>query len=196
MDKIVVSGQLSGIGKSSFIEKIIPGLCGEITVVKTSINESVEETVISIEEDEDKAPNKDTGRYLKAGANKAVYVKSDIKKLNKSIDDLDNLVNDSDYLIYESNSILNFIQPDLLIYLRDNDMEKKLSAKMAEKRADLIIDKAKKGFKIEDIIFNQDKISCYKAHLVAEVLGESVGKIGRLIDSQRIKVKGCQLGLF
>ncbi len=45
-----------------------------------------------------------------------------------------------DFLLLESNSILNYIEPDLVIFLKSKDKPEKDSAKPARLKADIIID--------------------------------------------------------
>ena len=46
-----------------------------------------------------------------------------------------------DYLLVESNSVLNYINADLVIFLKNYAREEKESSKLARQKADLIIDK-------------------------------------------------------
>jgi hypothetical protein len=40
------------------------------------------------------------------------------------------------------------------------------------------------------------KISCTDALKIAEMLNVSPGKVGKALNEQKIKIKGCQLGCF
>ncbi len=192
MDKIVVSGQASKVGKTTLVEEIIKNLCGDILTIKCAVSDEQINPIISIEEKINKNKNKDTGRYLKAGSNKAIFIKTKRENLKKSLDDIKNEIKDYDYLIYEGNNVLDFINADLIIFLKNKLLERKYSADKAESRSDIILDKSNE----KEIIFNIESISCYKAHLLADVLGFSVGKVGKLLNKAEVKIKGCQLGLF
>jgi len=194
LDKIIVSGQCSKIGKTKFIEETINNLCGEIFAFKVAVSKDKEDMIISVEEDIKNNEEKDTGRYLKAGANKAAYLKSNLNNLAKGIDKIEEDLDENyDYKIYEGNNIIDFINPTLVFFLKNNNLEKKYSAEKAARKADIIIDYSNDK---RDIIFNNESIICYKAHLLADILGVSVGRIGKLLNDADIKIKGCQLGLF
>jgi hypothetical protein len=75
-----------------------------------------------------------------------------------------------DFLLIESNSILNYIQPDLAIFLKSKDKPEKDSARLAKLKADIIIDEnfnynaaekiinEKTGMKsLTDVLFEQYK---------------------------------------
>lgn len=192
MDKIVISGQVSKVGKTTFIEKSISNLCGNILALKCAVSNEQIEPIISIEEEIGGNKNKDTGRYLKAGASKAIFIKARIEKLAKSLQKVKDKTKNFDYLIYEGNNVLDYVNVDLIIFLKNESLERKYSADKAEAKADIIIDKNNK----DKIIFNQENITCYKAHLLADILGVSVGRIGKLLNKAKVKIKGCQLGLF
>ncbi|MGM0410475.1 MAG: hypothetical protein ACQEQF_06885 [Bacillota bacterium] len=192
MDKIVVSGQASKVGKTTLVEEIIKNLCGDILAIKCAVSDEQINPIISIEEKINENEDKDTGRYLRAGANKAIFIKTKFEKLKKSLDDIKKEITDYDYLIYEGNNLLDFLNSDLVIFLKNELLERKYSADKAETRSDIILDKTNE----KEIIFNIESISCYKAHLLADVLGLSVGRIGKLLNNAEVKIKGCQLGLF
>ncbi len=192
MDKIVVSGQASKVGKTTFVEESITNLCGNILALKCAVSNEQIEPIISVEGEIIENINKDTGRYLEAGASKAIFIKSKLEKLGKSLKEVKEEIKDADYLIYEGNNVLDYVNVDLIIFLKNESLEKKYSADKAVAKADIIIDKNNK----DKIIFNQENITCYKAHLLADILGVSVGRIGKLLNKANVKIKGCQLGLF
>ncbi|MGM0438598.1 MAG: hypothetical protein ACQEQD_10055 [Bacillota bacterium] len=194
MDKIIVSGQCSKVGKTKFIEETINNLCGKIFALKAAVSEDKEDITISVEKDPKKNEEKDTGRYLKAGATKAVYLKSNLNNIAKGIDEIEeDIEKDYDYKIYEGNNVIDFINPTIVIFLKNDNLEKKYSADKASRKADIIIDYSNDE---KNIIFNKESIICYKAHLLADILGISVGKVGKLLNKADVKIKGCQLGLF
>ena len=189
-----MAGQASKVGKTSFVEKVVQNLCGEILAVKVAVSEGQKNPVVSIENNEQKNVQKDTGRFLKAGAKKAVYLKSNLENLGKTLDELESKINEKfDYVIYEGNNIINFINPIFIIYLKNDNLEKKYSADKASRKADIILDYSNKE---KNIIFKKESMICYKAHLLADILGLSVGEIGKLLNKSGIKIKECQLGLF
>lgn len=194
MDKIIISGQCSKVEKTKFIEETIHNLCGKIFALKAAVSKDKEELTISVEKDAKNNEEKDTGRYLKAGAAKAVYLKSNLTDLAKGIDKIEkDIEKDYDYKIYEGNNVIDFVNPTIVIFLKNDNLENKYSADKAFRKADIIIDYSNDK---RDIIFNKESMICYKAHLLADILGISVGRIGKLLNKADIKIKGCQLGLF
>jgi len=98
LDKIIVSGQCSKIGKTKFIEETINNLCGKIFALKAAVSEDKDDIIISVEEDLKNNEEKDTGRYLKAGVIKAAYLKSNLNNLAEGIDKIEeNIEKDYDY---------------------------------------------------------------------------------------------------
>ncbi|MFW5979989.1 MAG: molybdopterin-guanine dinucleotide biosynthesis protein MobB [Bacillota bacterium] len=199
MIKIVVSGQASDTGKTTFIEKSIKNLKGRVAAIKCSMGKENED--FFVRKEKNKSDDSDTARYLKAGAVESILISSNLDILADKIDEAENILEeDPEYLIYEGNSILKFVRPQLVIYLKMVGRETKPSGEFAEKKADIIINMSKKNNKVtyffDDIVFNGEKISCFKAHLIAEITGNSVGKVGRKISEQGVKIKNCQLGLF
>ena len=194
MDKIIVSGQCSKIGKTKFIEETINNLCGKIFALKAAVSDDKNDITISIEEDLKNNEKKDTGRYLKAGADKAAYLKSNLNDLAEGIDKIEkDNDEDYDYKIYEGNNVIDFINPTFVIFLKDDNLEKKYSADKASRKADIILDYSNDK---KNMIFKKESMICYKAHLLADILGISVREIGKLLNKSGIKIKECQLGLF
>jgi molybdopterin-guanine dinucleotide biosynthesis protein len=194
LDKIIISGQCSKVGKTKFIEETINNLCGKIFALKAAVSKDKEELTISVEKDAKNNEEKDTGRYLKAGAAKAAYLKSNLTDLAKGIDKIEkDIEKDYDYKIYEGNNVIDFVNPTIVIFLKNDNLENKYSADKAFRKADIIIDYSNDK---RDIIFNKESMICYKAHLLADIMGISVGRIGKLLNKADIKIKGCQLGLF
>jgi len=112
MHTIVISGAYSNIGKTTLANNIKHDL-GDASV-----------------------------EIIKIGHNKAKPSKSTrlFNSCDEALEYINNL-NNLDYLIIESNSILEFITPDLTIYLMNYAKPEKDSSLIAKKMADIIIDK-------------------------------------------------------
>lgn len=85
-----------------------------------------------------------------------------------------------DYLIIESNSVLNRITPDLCIFL-PGDKEEKESAECACKKADLI---------------RGEKITCSDAHNLSAALGVPTQVFGKMLNITGVKLTACDFGVF
>jgi len=190
--KILVSGKSKASGKTTLVEKIIKNLRGNIYVIKSSIHdkydkfELIDDKKIILEKDTD------TEIFSRAGADKVYYLKSNRANLKKGIEQEFNKIKGYDYLIVEGNSIIDFVGFNFVYYLDKKGGDKKKSAEKCKKKADVIIN-SDNDYEIE---FNQDVISCFKAHLLGHSLNIPLKKVGDMINEANIKVKNCQLGLF
>lgn len=110
----------------------------------------------------------------------------------------DTIPPDTEYLIIESGRIAKKIKPDCLIYMdlpedvpteddgRAHGLE---DPQRARKESTLwLLDTA-------DLVSGK-KVSCQKAWEIADRLAIQKILMGKILDFLKIKVKGCQLGLF
>ncbi|MBI4908628.1 MAG: hypothetical protein HY820_33725 [Acidobacteria bacterium] len=82
----------------------------------------------------------DTGRYLRAGARRAWWVRTAQGALGHAIPDLRGLLADAPNNIVESNSLLRFLQPDLYIVVLDYSIaDMKDSFRLYMDRADAFV---------------------------------------------------------
>lgn len=204
MEIIVISGKAKGVGKTSLASYIIGNLNCRVGVIKTSLEDDPEEILVTDRTEVIKANGTDTAMMDASGADKVVYLKSDYENLKKSLDQAKKLVGGLDYLIIEGNSVLDYINPALIIYLTKDGIEAKPSALKAESKADIILNyedyvrvmSEEKDIEKTDFHFTMDRISCYKSHLIGKVFGIKLPVLGKILDEKGIKVKHCQLGLF
>ena len=82
----------------------------------------------------------DTARLKEAGAKKVAWLKSTLGGLEKGLKKAFLKLKDSEGIIIEGTSVVRYINPDLVIYLRDGSRDLKPSAKEAQRKADIIID--------------------------------------------------------
>jgi hypothetical protein len=131
------------------------------------------------------------GRAVQDGLDNAVLVKMGTGKPKSDSDiplypreaELDAIKADfpeAPCLIIESNSVLDRIEPDLLIYL-PGDGEAKPSAAAAEERADLVYG---------------GKIACPKAKQLARNLDLTPAQFCRIMDAVDVRLKMCEFGVF
>lgn len=198
---IVVTGKVQAIGKSSLIMKIIENLKSGVGVIKTSLQVDFDESLVTDDIQVLMVPGTDTARFLASGAEKVVFLKSSYAQLAPALQSAKKIVGDREYLIIEGNSVLDYLDPDLVIYLDRPDVTAKPSALQAKRRADLIIDSEELYTALKDqeeipFRLQRDKISCVAAQLIAKTLGFSSGRFGKILDQQGIKLNHCQWGVF
>jgi molybdopterin-guanine dinucleotide biosynthesis protein len=191
---ILVSSKRKGLGKTTLIEKFIENLKGDIVVIKSSIHDKYDEFKLIEDNNIIKEDNTDTDIFDKAGAAKVYYLKSNKASLKEGVKKSLNKTKEKeyDYLIVEGNSIIEFINFNLVFYLDVEGGDKKDSAEMCKNRADIIINKEKE----QKIELNFDKISCFKAHVIGHSLGLPLKTVGKMLNDADVRVNDCQLGLF
>ena len=192
MLKILVSGKSKSSGKTTFIEKMIKNLKGNIYVIKSSIHDKYDKFTLIDDREVILQKDTDTEIFSRAGAEKVFYLKSNQDNLQKGIKKELNNIDGYDYLIVEGNSIIDYISFNLIYYMDKKGGDKKKSAEKCKMRSDIIID-SDNDYAIE---FNQDVISCLKAHILGHSLDIPLNQVGDMIDEANIKVENCQLGLF
>src|SRR5579871_5926794 len=94
----------------------------------------------AITEERDASGKTDSSRFLVAGAKHSFWLRTAQGQLDKAIPALQRRLHDAENAILESNSILNFIQPDIYISVLDPANEDfKNSAQQYLARADAVI---------------------------------------------------------
>ncbi len=82
----------------------------------------------------------DSGRYLAAGAARAYWLRTAAGGLRRALPALRRVLRARDHAIVESNSILDFIDPDLYLVVADPSMaDAKASARRHRASADLVV---------------------------------------------------------
>ncbi len=132
---IVVGGHTRNIGKTSVVAGLIAAIPeARWTAVKitqfghgvcSSDGEPCECAVVdpehpfAITEETDPAGRTDTGRFLAAGAERSYWVRTAAGQLGHALPDLRRILDTSQHVIAESNSILQFFKPDLYFAVMD-----------------------------------------------------------------------------
>ena len=151
---IVVGGHSRNVGKTSVVAGLIAALSDyHWTALKItqyghgicSANGKVCQCATSdhtwaISEETNRAGKSDTSRFLHAGANRVWWVRTRQSQLARALPAIRKAIAGSRNVILESNSILQFLQPDLYLTVLDPSTEdfKKTAAQFLE-RADAII---------------------------------------------------------
>lgn len=201
MEMIGVSASSSKAGKTTLISLMLKDSCPKTAVIKTSTNNELEQYKVI---NDPKVINKsgtDTARVVEHGADKVILLESPAAELPSAYQLARNLLDDDiERLFIEGNTIINFLNPDLLIYLENKEKPEKESAKMVKNRANIKINTNTllSAGKLGNIPFTiqPEKITCNQAFLLADLLKMSAGEIGKTIREQDVEIVKCQLGIF
>ncbi len=130
---VVVGGHTRNIGKTSLVAGLIAATPERRwTAVKItqyghgvcSINGrtcgcAVNEHTWSINEETDAAGKGDTCRFLRAGARRSIWVRTKQGRLAEAVPALQLAISHAHDIIFESNSLMRFIQPDVYLSVLD-----------------------------------------------------------------------------
>jgi molybdopterin-guanine dinucleotide biosynthesis protein len=154
MSLIVVGGHSRNVGKTSVVAGLIAALREfEWTAAKItqyghgicSANGKVchcatSEHSWAISEERDLSGDSDTSRFLVAGASRVLWVRTEQWRLEQAMPTLRSKIRDSRNVIFESNSVLQFVRPDLYLTVLDPaTVDFKNSAREFLDRADAVI---------------------------------------------------------
>lgn len=201
MEMIGVSASANKAGKTTLISLMLEDSCPKTAVIKTSVNNELDQYKVI---NDPKIINKegtDTARVVEHGADKVILLESPAAELPSAYQLAKNLLDDDiERLFIEGNTIINFLNPDLLFYLEKKDEKEKESAKMVKNRANIKINTNAllSAGKLEDLPFKiqPEKMTCYQAHLLADLLKKSVSEIGKIVKEQDVEIVKCKLGIF
>ncbi len=140
---IVVGGHSRKIGKSSVVEGLIRALSEfQWTAIKISTHRhGAAEGGAPFQLVEETAPGSgDSGRYLLAGAVRAYWLRTGAAGLEPAVPPLRKILAESGDAIIESNTVLHFVRPDLVLFVADPAVEdwKKSAAELWD-RADAVV---------------------------------------------------------
>jgi len=150
--KILVVGATSrNLGKTTLLCKIITRFCANpITAIKIKTlrdndegfhgRNSVMEGPYIVRKEQVSGGMADTDRLFKAGARKVLYIKSKVQALPEAFSQAMQLVPDDHFLVIESNSLVECIDPGIYILIKGKDPSLyKPSSITTEDSADLVI---------------------------------------------------------
>ena len=139
---LVVGGHSRKIGKSSVVSGLIAALPGaRWTAIKITHHRHGASAGRPCEIREDtSAAGGDTGRYLGAGAGRAFLISTGEGRLAEALPELSKLLAAGGNAIIESNGIVEFVRPDLLLFVMDlSAREFKDSSRRCAELADAFI---------------------------------------------------------
>ena len=142
MAVVVVGGQARKVGKTSVIAGLIAALPERrwtaIKITDHAHGEPVEPGAVY--EEHARESGTDSSRYLAAGAARAFLVRVPEGGLEAAMPRLCELLDGAENVIVESNSVLEFMQPDLALFVLEPAIaEFKKSALKAIERADALV---------------------------------------------------------
>ena len=154
MPTIVVGGHTRNIGKTSVVAGLITVLPGRhwtaIKITQFGHNvcsangepcdcETADHT-IAISEERSRTSGTDSARYLAAGAQRSLWVRTRQGQLAEAMPRLRALIAETESVIIESNSVLRFLRPDIFITVLDPSIaDFKPSALRYLDRADAVV---------------------------------------------------------
>lgn len=123
MALVVVGGQSRKVGKTSVIAGLICAL-PELhwTAIKITPHEhgAAPQQDFEIIYENDRLGASDTSRYLAAGAQRAVLVRARPEALGRAMPAIQREIANAAYAMIESNSIVEFVRPDLYLIVVDS----------------------------------------------------------------------------
>ena len=154
MQNLVVGGHTRNIGKTALVVDLIRAFPeAHWTAIKItqyghgvcSINGAgcgcaPDEHTVSLDQEQDRSNHTDTSRFLVAGAERAFWVRAKQGRLAEALPLLRDVWRGAGNVIVESNSVLQFLRPDLYLVVLDPGREDfKDSARQALDRADAFV---------------------------------------------------------
>ncbi|MBI2682114.1 MAG: hypothetical protein HYX26_02660 [Acidobacteriales bacterium] len=152
---IVVGGHSRNVGKTSVVAGLVAAmperewLAVKITQFGHGIcSESVEpcdcalqdEHVWSLDWETDRSGKSDTSRFLVAGAKRALWARTQQGKLAEAMPALREAIAEAENVIFESNSVMRFLRPDLYLTVLDPETaDFKESSREFLDRADAVL---------------------------------------------------------
>lgn len=133
MPIVVVGGHSRSVGKTSVVAGLISSLPerqwtaikitqfghGICSVNGKSCNCAVDEHTIAISEERDRSGESDSSRFLVAGAQRSLWVRTKQGFLAEAMPGLRRRIEGASNVIMESNSVLGFVKPDLYLSVLD-----------------------------------------------------------------------------
>ncbi len=198
MEIIGLSGCKAGEGRTELGLMLLENLRRKTGVLKGVIKADTSELVT-----EDfqimRAEAPDVSPYLQSEAEEVVLLRSSPENLKNAVDKAMAYFSDLDYLLLESDELINSLKPGLIIYV-DEGEDKTESCLQVREKANLIINYIElhesSDLRDLDIQIPGEEISCYRAQLISDLLGWGYGEFGKMLDRNEIRVRRCQLGLF
>lgn len=110
------------------------------TAVKISANRRGITDGLAIEEEAIATPERDTGRFLVAGARRSIWIRAADAQMRAAADAVERIAAQGGHVIIESNRIVDWLEPDLCVLALDfSNPDFKESARRLFGRADAFV---------------------------------------------------------
>jgi hypothetical protein len=154
MAVVVVGGHSRSVGKTSVVASLIARLphhnwtaCkitqfghGFCSANGEPCDCATDEHTLAISAERDPHSGTDTARFLEAGARKSLWVRTRVGRLADAMPRIRQEIDAAENMIFESNSLLQFLRPDLYLSVLDyGTADFKDSAKLFLDRADAVL---------------------------------------------------------
>lgn len=151
---VVIGGHSRSVGKTSVVAGLIAALPdyhwtafkitqyghGVCSLNGESCHCATDDHSWAISEEKDRSGESDTSRFLVAGAVRAWWVRTEQGRLAEAVPTIRRRIAEAENVIFESNSILKFVRPDLYLTVLDPATEDfKRSAQEFLDRANAVI---------------------------------------------------------
>jgi len=151
---VVVGGHSRSVGKTSVVANVIARLpernwtaCkitqfghGFCTANGEPCDCQTDEHTIAITAERDPATGTDSARFLAAGARRSLWVRTRIGRLGEAMPRIRQEIEAAENIIFESNSLLQFLRPDLYLTVLDHaTADFKDTARLFLDRADAVL---------------------------------------------------------
>ena len=172
---ISVTGAHSKVGKTTLCSILLKNLkgFGAIKFTRTSLYEKIVEDPEIITQ-----KNTDTGIMSEAGTEKVVWIQSPSEKLEDPLNIALGKMTGLKGVIVEGNSPVDYMEPDMIIFIIGDDGQIKPSAVELSKKADIIIMSSPKDVETPPLpaFVTLEKIKVFRIDLI-----EKKGEIDKLI---------------
>lgn len=154
MSVVVVGGHSRSVGKTSVVANLIARMpernwtaCkitqfghGFCTANGEPCDCQTDEHTIAVSVERDPSTGTDTARFLAAGAKRSLWVRTRIGNLAEAMPRIRKEIDAAENMIFESNSLLQFLRPDLYLTVLDHGTaDFKESARLFLDRADAVL---------------------------------------------------------
>jgi len=171
---IGIGGARSGVGKTTYASLLFRRLkgWGGVKYTKTEIYSSlVEERDILLTE------GKDTRRMLDAGAERVLWIQSPPSVLEEVLPLAMRKLSDLKGIIVEGNSAIEFLAPDIIIFIFDDHSEKiKESAGSVLGKADVVLSEGRRPSGVSERTRHLQKSVAHSEEFLITILGMVHGK--------------------
>jgi hypothetical protein len=133
---IGIGGGHSGAGKTFIACKVLERLhgWGAIKYTKTSLYGSVTDDIGILSEE-----GKDTRKFLDSGAGKVLWVQSPFHELAGILPVAIEMLSHLKGIVIEGNSAVNFLRPDIVIFIAESEAKMKEGSEKILHMADIVI---------------------------------------------------------